>query len=99
MEAAQVVAFVEMELSTRWFPAKLAPERAEMVEAARHTGCKPTAGLLLCLVELHRQIDIADLERAARVGAEDPDLAHPRQVAALAIHNALDKTSDPRRHL
>ena len=52
-------------------PAQLAPERAEMVEAARHQGREPDAGLFLRLVELHRQIHIADIERAAGVGAED----------------------------
>jgi hypothetical protein len=75
---AEVVELVEVELECMLVPAKLAPERPKMVEAARHQGREPSARFILCLVELHRQIDIADLERAARIGAEDPDLAHPR---------------------
>jgi hypothetical protein len=70
-------------------------ERAEMVETARHQGREPPPGLVIRLVELHRHIDIADLERAARIGAEDPDLAHPRQVATLALHDALEEALDP----
>jgi hypothetical protein len=75
--------------------ARLPPERPEMVEAARHQGREPHSGLVLRLVELHRQIDIADLERAARRGAEHPDLAHPRHVATLATYDALKNTADP----
>ncbi len=40
-----------------------------MIEAARHQGPEPLPGLVLRLVEL-RQIDIADLERTAGIGAE-----------------------------
>ena len=64
-----------------------------MVEAAGHQGHEPARSLVLGLVELHGQIDIADLERAARIGAEDPDLAHPRHIATLAAHNAPQKSS------
>jgi hypothetical protein len=70
-----------------------------MVEAARHQRRKPAPGLVLRLVELHRQIDVADLERAARIGAEDPDLAHPRQVATLAVRDVTEETLDPPRRL
>ena len=65
-----------------------------MVKAADEPGREPLAGLVLRLVELHRQIDIADLERAARIRAEDPDLAHPRHVATLATRNAIEETLD-----
>jgi hypothetical protein len=70
-----------------------------MVEAARHQRRKPAPGLVLRLVELHRQIDVADLERAARIGAEDPDLAHARHIAPLAGRDAAEKTVDPLRRL
>ncbi len=70
-----------------------------MVETARHQSREPAAGLILRLVELHRQIDVADLERAARIGAEDPDLAHPRQVAAPTVLHATEETLDPPRRL
>src|SRR6266536_1496293 len=70
-----------------------------MVETARHQSREPAAGLILRLVELHRPIDVADLERAARIGAEDPDLAHPRQVATLAVRDANEETLDPPRRL
>src|SRR5436309_11337733 len=70
-----------------------------MVEAAGEPGREPSAGLVLRLVKLHRQIDIADLERAARIGAEDPDLPHPRQVATLAVLHAIDDAVDPPRRL
>src|SRR6266542_1161317 len=70
-----------------------------MVETARHQSREPAAGLILRLVELHRQIDVADLDRAARIGAEDPDLAHPRQVATLAVRDANEETLDPPRRL
>jgi hypothetical protein len=69
-----------MDLECTLVPAKLAAALAEVVEAARHEGREPAAGLVLALVELHRQIDIADLERAARIGAEDPDLTHAGQI-------------------
>src|SRR6266511_1352406 len=96
---AQVIELVEVDLERALVPAKLAPERAEMVEAARHEGREPPPGLVLRLVALHRQIDVADLERAPRIGAEDPDLAHPRQVATLATHDSTEKTIDPPRRL
>jgi hypothetical protein len=82
---AQLVELVEMDLVCALVAAKLTPERAEMVEAARHQGREPSPGLVLRLVDLHRQIDITDLERPARIGAEDPG---PRAPAA---------GSDPRR--
>ena len=88
-----------MDLKNALVPAKLTSERTEMIEAARHQGREPAAGLVLRLLELHRQIDIADLERAARIGAEDPDLTHPRQVPALAGHDASEKTVYPLRRL
>jgi hypothetical protein len=66
---------------------------------ARQQGREPDAGLVLCLVELHRQIDIADIERTAGVGAEDPDLAHPRQVGAATGNDASEQTFDPLRRL
>src|SRR6266511_4948270 len=74
---SQIFELVEVDLERALVPAKLAPERAEVVEAARHRGREPAPGLVLRLVELHRQIDVADLKRAARIQAEDPDLAHP----------------------
>jgi hypothetical protein len=92
---AQVVELVEVKLERTLVPAKLAPKRAEMVEAARHQSRKPQAHFLLRLVELHHQIDITDLERAARVGTEDPDLAHPRHVATLSVHHATQESLDP----
>src|SRR5262245_54912475 len=64
---AQIVELVEADLECALVPAKVAPERPEMVEAARHHGREPNAGLVLRLVELHRQIHIADIERAAGV--------------------------------
>jgi hypothetical protein len=73
--------------------------RREMVEAARHQGREPDAGLVLRLVELHRQIHIAEIERAAGVEAEDPDLAHPRQVGAVTANDASEQTFDPLRRL
>jgi hypothetical protein len=79
--------------------AKLAPERDEMVETARHLGREPAARFVLRLIELDRQIDIAHLERAACVGAKNPDFAHPRHVPTLATHEALDKSADPLRRL
>ncbi len=88
-----------MDLERALVPAKLAPERTEMVEAARHEGREPPPGLVLRLVELHRQIDVADLERATRIGAEDPDLANPRQVATLAVRDLIEETLDPPRRL
>ena len=88
-----------MDLEHALVPAKFAPERAEMVEAAGHQGREPAPSLVLRLVELHRQIDVADLERAARIGAEDPDLAHPQQIATLASHSATEETLDPSRRL
>jgi hypothetical protein len=78
---AQVIELVEVDLEHALVPAKLATERAEMVEAAGEPDREPLAGFILRLVELQRQIDIADLERAAHIGAEDPDLTHPRRVA------------------
>jgi hypothetical protein len=84
---------VDLESALR--PAKLMAERAEMVEAARHQGREPAPGLVIRLVELHRHIDIADLERAAHIGAEDPDLAHPRQVTTFALRDALEEALDP----
>jgi hypothetical protein len=66
-----------------------------MVEAARHQGRKPEARFLLRLVELHDQIDITDLERTARIGTKDPDLAHPRHVATLAVHETTQESLDP----
>ena len=66
-----------------------------MVEAARHQGRKPQARFLLRLVELHRQIDITDLERAPRVGTEDPELADPRQIATLTLHHATEESLEP----
>jgi hypothetical protein len=42
-------------------------------EAARHLRREPSAGLVLRLVELQHQIDVADLERTASTWAEDPD--------------------------
>jgi hypothetical protein len=92
---AQLVELVEMDLACALVAAKLTPERAEMVAAARHQGREPSPGLVLRLVELHRQIDITDLERPARIGAEDPDLAHPRQVATLAVRDVTEETLDP----
>src|SRR6266540_3031479 len=70
-----------------------------MVEAAGEPGREPSAGLVLRLLKLHREINIADLERAARIRAEDPDLAHPRQVATLAVLHAIDEAVDPPRCL
>jgi hypothetical protein len=70
-----------------------------MVDAARHQGREPPPGLILRLAELDRQIDVADLERAAREGAEDPDLAHPRQISTLATDDATEETLDPPRRL
>jgi hypothetical protein len=96
---AQVGELVEMDLECALGPAQLAPERAEMVEAARHQGREPASGLVLRLVELHRQIHIADIERAAGVGAEDPNLAHPRQVGAVTANDAREQTFDPLRRL
>jgi hypothetical protein len=88
-----------VDLERALVPAQLTPERAEIVEAAGHEGRKPQPGLVLRLVELHRQVDIADLERATRIGAEDPNLTHPRQIATLTAHDALEKTIDPPRRL
>jgi hypothetical protein len=39
-----------------------------VVEAARHQSREPAPGLVVRLVELDRQIDIADIECAARGG-------------------------------
>jgi hypothetical protein len=88
-----------VDLERALIPAKLAPERAEMVEAGRHQGREPAPGLVLRLIELHRQIDIADLERVARIRAEDPHLAHPRQVETLAARDTTEETLDPSRRL
>ena len=41
-----------MDLECTLVPAKLAAELAEVVEAARHEGREPAAGLVLALVEL-----------------------------------------------
>jgi len=92
---AQILELVEVDLEFALVPAQLAPERAEMVEAARHQGLEPDAGLFIRLVELHRQIHIADIERAAGVGAEDPDLAHPKQVGALPPTTLASRPSTP----
>ena len=96
---APILELVEVELECALVPAKLSPERPEMVEAARHQGREPNAGLVLCLVELHRQIHIAGIERAAGVGAEDPDFAHPRQVGAVTANDASEQTFDPLHRL
>jgi hypothetical protein len=96
---AQVIELVEVDLERALVPAKLAPERPEMVEAARHQGREPHAGLVLRLVELHRQVHIADIERAAGVGAEDPDLAHTRQVGAVTAYDASEQSFDSLRRL
>ena len=96
---AQLIELVEVQLERALLSAQFAPERAEMVEATRHQGREPAARFVLRLIELHRQIDIADLERAARIGTEEPDLAHPRHVMTLASHEALDKTAEPPRRL
>ena len=96
---AQILKLVEVDFEHALVSAKLAPQRAEVVEPACHQGREPDTGLVLRLVELHRQIDIADLERTPRIGAEDPDLAHPRQIATLALDHASEQTFDPLRRL
>jgi hypothetical protein len=70
-----------------------------VVEAARHQGRKPAPRLVPRLVELDHEIDIADLERAARIGTEDPHLAHAWQVATIAAHDAFEERLDPLRRL
>ena len=70
-----------------------------MIEAARHQGRDPAAGLILRLLELHRQIDIAHLERAACIRAKDPDRAHPRQVPTLCTGKTTEESLDPLRRL
>jgi hypothetical protein len=42
---------------------------------------------------------VANLKRTARVGAEDPDLAHPWQVGTLTVDDASEQTFDPLRRL
>lgn len=82
----------------RWLPRSSRLSAPRWVQAAYYEGREPATGFILRLVELHRHIDVADLERTARVGAEDPDLAHPRQVATLGVH-AAEETLDPSRRL
>jgi DNA-binding beta-propeller fold protein YncE len=83
-----------VDLKDALVPAKLAPERAEMVEAAGEQRREPLASLVSRLVELDCQIYVAHFRGAARIGAEDPNLAHPRQVATLATHDAIEETLD-----
>lgn len=92
---AQILQLVEMELKRALRSSKLTPERAEMIEATGETGCEPTTRLVLRLIELHCQVDVAHLECAARVGAEDPNLAHARQVRALTTHYANKQSVNP----
>jgi hypothetical protein len=82
-----------VDLERALVPSKFAPERAQMVVATGHQGREPSTRLVHRLVELHREIDIADLECAARIGAKGPDLAHPWQVSTLAVCDALEETS------
>lgn len=86
-----------MDLECPLVPAKLAPERAEMVEAARHQGREPPSRFVLRLVELHRQIDVADLERAARERTKYPDLTNTSEVAALGPDYAPEQGVEPPR--
>jgi hypothetical protein len=55
----QVIALVQVDLERALVSAKLAPERAEMVETAGHQGREPAARFVLRLIELDRQIDFA----------------------------------------
>jgi hypothetical protein len=68
-----------------------------MVEAARHQHREPSTRFVLCLVELHRQIDVADLERAAREGTKYPDLTNTSEVAAIRPDYALEEGVEPPR--
>jgi hypothetical protein len=68
-----------------------------MVKAAGEESGDPAASFVLRLVELHREIDVTYLERATRVGAEDPDLTHATEVATVCLDDTLEEGVDPLR--
>lgn len=92
---AQLVELVEVKLEYPLVAAQLAPERTFMVESASEPRCEPESPLIRCLVEFHREIDVADLERTPGVRAEDPHLPHPRQIPPLACRDTGKQTLDP----
>jgi hypothetical protein len=90
----KVVEVVEVQLEHALVPAQLAPEGGAVVEAASERCGEPTSRLVLRLIELDRQIDVTNVQCPTRVRAEDPDLAHPRQVPTVAARDKLEQALD-----
>lgn len=68
-----------------------------MVKAAGEKRREPDASLVLPLVELDRQIDVANLEGATREGTEDADLTDAREVPAIGLDDSLEERRDALR--
>lgn len=93
----EVIELVEMELEHSLVLAQLTPESAEVIETTREQRREPASGLVACLVELDREIDVTDLERPARVRAKDPHFPDARQIATVASRHAGEQALDPPR--
>ena len=66
-----------------------------MVETTREQRREPPSRLVLSLVELHREIDVADLDGAPCIRAEHPYFPNARQVLPVAKRDALQQRLDP----
>jgi hypothetical protein len=66
-----------------------------VIEAAGVSCDEPKAGFIFRLVELDGEVDVADLERAARVRAEYADLADAGQILPLGRGYASEQSVDP----